>query len=258
MLNTAWNDDGEGLFQEDWYGVLFGAAAAWQPGTSDLTQFEDSYGSAFHRDPTGKINQAQRELIAIYQTLQQLKMKELTDELFWIDPWSTEGQAVATELRPLLPGLRLHAERAITLLAQARATPGLEETDAVDALELGARRLDFIGQKFETAETIAALYKQAYGWQQDPQNAKRIGGLLYSISGTDGLCEDMRNRYSYARLEYSDLWLRENRPYWLQNVLVRYDLATQLWVLRSDKFVVARQQWQQQRTLPSPAELGIP
>jgi hexosaminidase len=68
----------------------------------------------------------------------------------------------------------------------------------------------------------------------------------------------MRNRYSYARLEYSDLWLRENRPYRLQNVLVRYDLATQLWVLRSDKFVVTRQQWQQQRTLPSPAELGIP
>ena len=25
MLNTVWNDDGEGLFQEDWYGVLFGA-----------------------------------------------------------------------------------------------------------------------------------------------------------------------------------------------------------------------------------------
>jgi hexosaminidase len=258
MLNTAWNDDGEGLFQEDWYGVLFGAAAAWQPGASDLTQFEDSYGNAFHRDPTGKINQAQRELMAIYQSLQPLKMKELTDELFWIDPWSIEGQSAATELRPLLPGVRLHAERAITLLAQARSVAGLQETDAVDALELGARRLDFIGQKFETADTIAALYKQAYGWQQDPQNAKRINGLLYTISGTDGLCEDMRNRYSYARLEYSDLWLRENRSYWLQNVLVRYDLATQLWVLRSDKFVAARQQWQQQHTLPSPAELGIP
>ena len=258
MLNTVWNDDGEGLFQEDWYGVLFGAAAAWQPGTSDLTPFEDSYGSAFHRDPTGKINDAQRELIDIYQMLQQLKMKELTDELFWIDPWSTEGQAAATELRPLVAGLRLHAERAITLLAQARSAPGLEETDAVDALEMGARRLDFIGQKFETADTIAALYKQAYGWQQDPQNAKRINGLLYNISGTDGLCEDMRNRYSFTRLEYSELWVRENRPYWLQNVLVRYDLATQLWVTRSEKFVAARQQWQQQHTLPSPAELGIP
>jgi len=258
MLNTVWNDDGEGLFQEDWYGVLFGAAAAWQPGTSDLTQFEDSYGSVFHRDRTGKINHAQRELIAIYQMLQQAKVKELTDELFWMDPWTSEGQAAATELRPLLAGLRLHAERAITLLAQARSAAELEETDAVDALELGARRLDFIGQKFETADEIAALYKQAYAWQEDAQDAKRINGLLYNISGTDGLCEDMRNRYSYTRLEYSELWLRENRPYWLQNVLVRYDLATQLWVVRSDKFAAAREQWQQQHTLPSPAELGIP
>jgi hexosaminidase len=190
--------------------------------------------------------------------LQQAKLKEQTDDLFWMDPWTTEGQAVAAELRPLLAGLRLHAERAITLLAQARSAAGLQETDAVDALELGARRMDFIGQKFETADEIARLYKQAYGWQEDTQNAKRINGLLYNISGTDGLCEDMRNRYSYTRLEYSGLWLRENRPYWLQNVLVRYDLATQLWVLRSDKFVAARQQWQQQHTLPSPAELGIP
>ena len=258
MLNTAWNDDGEGLFQEDWYGVLFGAAAAWQPGTSDVTQFQDSYGQVFHGDRTGKINDAQRELIAFYQMLDQAKVKKQTDELYWMDPWTTEGQIVAAELRPLLSGLRLHAERAITLVAEARSTAGLKQTDALDALELGARRLDFIGQKFETADEITRLYKQAYGWQGDTQNVKRITGFLYNLSGTDGLCEDMRDRYDYARLKYSELWLREHRPYALQNVVVRYDLASQLWVLRSDKFVAAREQWQQQHTLPSPAELGIP
>ena len=31
LLNTVWNDDGEGIFDENWFGVLFGAAAAWQP-----------------------------------------------------------------------------------------------------------------------------------------------------------------------------------------------------------------------------------
>ena len=48
LLNTVWDDDGEGLFLENWYGILFGAAAAWQPGPSDLTQFQNDYGPVFH------------------------------------------------------------------------------------------------------------------------------------------------------------------------------------------------------------------
>jgi len=134
----------------------------------------------------------------------------------------------------------------------------LRETDAVEAMEIGARRLDFLGQKFETADTIADLYRQAYAWQSDAQNAKHITGTLYTLSGANGLCEDMRDGYSYARLRYSDLWLRENRPYWLQNVLVRYDLASQLWVERSARIRAARDEWSLQHKLPAPSELGIP
>jgi hexosaminidase len=258
MLNTIWNDDGEGLFQEDWYGVLFGAAAAWQSGSSELAPFQQAYGSVFHGDQTGKINQAQLELMSIYQSLDQSKVRESTDALYWADPWSTEGQAMEVELQPLIHDMRLHAERAITLLAEARNAGTLRETDAIDAMELGARRLDFIGQKFETAQLVAALYSQAYKAQSDPKNAKRITGLLYTITGANGLCEDMRDGYSYARLEYSQLWLRENRPYWLQNVLVRYDLSTQLWVERSSRFRAARDEWRTHQKLPSAAELGIP
>src|SRR5438876_12035858 len=32
MLNTVWDDGGEGLFDQNWYSVLFGAAASWQSG----------------------------------------------------------------------------------------------------------------------------------------------------------------------------------------------------------------------------------
>jgi len=42
MLNTVWNDDGEGIFDENWFGILFGAAAAWQAGESSEDAFAAS------------------------------------------------------------------------------------------------------------------------------------------------------------------------------------------------------------------------
>ena len=258
MLNTIWNDDGEGLFQADWYGVLFGAAAAWQAGNSDTAKFQDSYGSVFHGDHTGNIDQAQRELITIYQALDRANLGESTDSLYWLDPWGPEGKAISVKLRPLVHDMRMHAERAITLVSQARAAGSLRESDALDALELGARRLDFVGQKFETADLIASLYTQMYAWQNDATKAQQINGTFYTIAGANGLCEDLRDGYSYGRLIYSDLWMRENRPYWLQNVLVRYDLSMQLWVQRSTQFRAAQFAWRTEHHLPPPSELGIP
>ena len=61
MLNTVWNDDGEGIFDENWFGVLFGAAAGWQQGESSEDTFTAIFGQAFHGDATGKINDAQNE-----------------------------------------------------------------------------------------------------------------------------------------------------------------------------------------------------
>ncbi len=259
LLNTVWNDDGEGLFSEDWYGVLFGAAAGWQPGTSSLEDFQASYGLVFHGDATGNIDQAQRELTAANQLLDQANLKETTDVLYWVDPWSPEGQAMAAEMRPLSSALRLHAERAIVLLAQARAAGPLRETDAIDAIELGARRLDFIGQKFETADEIARIYGEAYSLKGDRQNFRQVFDLLRPLSGAvGGLCQDMRDRYTSQRAAYSLLWRKANQPEWLQNVLARYDLATGLWVARGDRFQAAQRSWMNGRTLPSPAALGIP
>ena len=258
MLNTVWNDDGEELALNNWYGILFGAAASWQPGRSSIEHFQETYGRVFHGDPTGKIDMAQRELGSIYQMLDQAKIKETTDILFWADPWSTEGQTMAAELRPMLSALRLHAESAITLIADARRFGPLRESDGIDALELGARRFDFIGQKFETADEIARIYKEGYASTRDPQKSQLISSMLLQISSNAGLCEDMRDGYSATRSTYSSLWLQENRPYWLQNVLVRYDLATQLWVLRGNQFTSAYSHWTTQHTLPPPATLGIP
>ena len=258
LLNTIWDDDGEGLFLEDWYAVLFGAAAAWQPGTSDIAQFQQDYGAVFNGDPTGDISEAQRALIAAHQALARAGLSDARDAWFWIDPWSPEGQQIAVKMRPVNAEVRLDAERALTLLARARAAAPLRETESLDAMDLGARRIDFLAFKFQTADQIADNYDRLYENEKNPETAAHVSRDLWNLSGVNGHCEDLRDGYSYLRTRFSDVWLMENRPFWLNIVTARYDAAAQLWVERSQKLAAAREQWSQHRTLPAPQEIGIP
>jgi hypothetical protein len=65
-------------------------------------------------------------------------------------------------------------------------------------------------------------------------------------------------RIRLIRDEYEKAWLRENRPYWLHNVLARYDLATQMWISRADRINASRQQWSRTRKLKPASDIGVP
>jgi hypothetical protein len=263
VLNTVWNDDGEGLFDQNWVGVLFGAAAGWQPGESSEQVFLDSFGLAFHRDPTGKIVEAQRELMAAHALLRGAHLYDAQDKYFWVDPFSAEGRTVAAQMRPLLSELRLHAEKAIQLTAEARAAARaehrtLENSEALEALELGARRIDFVGLKFQAADDCSALYSQAQALSSDKSRWNEVEEMLETIGSNNGRLEDIRDGYALLRGLYEKAWLTDNRPYWLENNLARYDAATQLWVARSDRWRQVKQGWWNTHTLPPAADVGLP
>ncbi|HEX4311617.1 MAG TPA: glycoside hydrolase family 20 zincin-like fold domain-containing protein [Acidobacteriaceae bacterium] len=258
MLNTIWNDDGEGLFLEDWYGVLFGAAAGWQAGASDIAQFQRDYGAVFHGDATGKIDEAQQALIAAHQALGRAGLSDARDAHFWVDPWSPSGQQSADKIRPVSAEVRLDAERALTLIAQARTAEPLRETETLDAIDLGARRIDFLALKFQIADQVADAYRRLYDGQKTPDIATHTSRDLWNLAGVNGLCEDLRDGYSYLGARFSDVWLTENRPFWLNIVSARYGSAAELWAERGAKIAAARDQWNQHHTLPAPEEIGIP
>ena len=258
-LTSVWNDDGEGLFNMDWYGVLFGAAAAWQSGQSSIADYQDAYGATFHLDSSGKIDSAEKELMAAQGDLADAKTGLTSDALFWLDPWSAEGQAVAPKLLPVAHDLRLHAEQAIVLLAEARRdNPKLSEPDALTAMDLGARRLDLIGLKFQLAQEIPAAYAQAVAQQHDKAQSSATNTLLSEISGANGRCQDLRDAFSAMKSEYSQVWLAENRPYWLNNVTVRYDLEIERWQQRGEQFAAAIYGLQNGQDLPAATALGMP
>jgi hypothetical protein len=308
VLNTTWYDDGEGLPNQNWYGLLFGAAAAWQPGTASIPDFEGSYGRVFHGDATGALDQAQIELMACHELLRvSAHVGDGSNGLFWIDPWSTDGQKISAKLLPYAHDLRLHAERALTLIANARAsypsepeetldrvqgatplpvapplasdaTSGvtipnfnaanafpsnpttLRHPDAIDALELGARRMDFIGLKFQLADEIVQGYSraQADALSTDKKTHAQVGKELSDIRGINGRLEDVRDTYSLLRDLYQQEWLRTNRPYALRPILEHYDSAIQLWQSRIDRLRSVERQYSDSKSLPTPFELGMP
>ncbi len=258
VLNTVWNDDGEGLFDQNWFGVLFGAAAGWQAGESSEEAFTASYGQAFHSDATGKISQAQRELMAAHAALKKADLEDAQDSYFWLDPFSEEGQRVAAKLRPVANDLRLHAERAITLVAEARVAGKLENTDALDALELGARRIDFVGLKFQSADDCVSLYNQALALAGDKSRWSDVEEALETIGSNNGRLNDIRDGYTLLGDLYRQAWLRDNRPYWLANNQARYDRSAQLWIDRADRWDLVQQRWWSTHTLAPAAEVGLP
>jgi hexosaminidase len=279
QLNTIWNDDGEGLFNQDWYGILFGAAAAWQKGESPIPAFEDSYGQVFHGDSTGALNEAQKEMMLAHSVLRdQAKEGDGTNSIFWLDPMSKDGLRIGAQVRPYAHDLRLHAERALTLIAQARAAAPatasaagsaepypsapttLRESDAIDALELGARRMDLIGLKFQLTDEIAQGYQRAYAMQTSTDRKQRmaVARELSDINGVNGRIQDMIDSYSLLRDLYQQAWLRSNRPYGLRPVLEHYDYTIGMWLARSERLRSAQRQWADTHTLPTAADLGIP
>jgi len=266
MLNTVWNDDGEGLFDQNWFGVLFGAVASWQPGEASEDAFSSSFGLAFHGDETGKIDQAQQAIRSAHALLKTAGLEDAQDSYFWIDPFSSEGLRLGVKLKPIAGELRMDAEKAITLVAQARAEARtahkqLENPEALDALDLGARRIDFVGLKFQAADDCVSFYEQARTLAESGDKAQygEIEELLYTIASTNGRMQDLRDGYTLLSDLYRQAWLRDNRPYWLQTNMDRYAQSAALWMDRSERWQTqVIRPWYETHTLPPPQEVGLP
>ena len=258
MLNTVWNDDGEGIFDENWFGVLFGAAAAWQPGEASEQDFTASFGQAFHRDASGKISEAHQALMAAHALFEKAGLDDVQDSYFWVDPLSTKGQEIGAKLLPVAGALRLNAERALTLLAEARAGAPLDNQEALDAMELGARRMDFIGLKFQFAADCASLYAQAQAIAPDKSRQDEVDNLLYTIGSNNGRMQDIRDGYALIGQLFEKAWLRDDRPYWLANNMAHYQVATELWIHRGEQWDAVIDGWDSTHILPPASEVGLP
>jgi hexosaminidase len=254
MLNTTWNDDGEALYGMAWPAFVYGAAAGWQAGESSVEQFKNAYDWAFYRNGNdATFRDALENLDRGHQALAKIRIETETDDLFWIDPFNPEGAKVMQQLAAAAPEMRLGAEHALESLRRNRNKAHANQ-DTLAEMTLAAWRWDALGMKAEFTQEINKFYWDAF---LNPTDAERVGGDLEEITSINARLEDLRDATTRLSQMYREAYLQEYGPYWLDNVLVRYDdLAREF----QKKIVAVRQvrrQYDATKTLTQPQELGF-
>jgi hypothetical protein len=253
MLNTTWDDDGETLFEMTWPALAFGAAAGWQPGESSIEDFKNSFDWSFYRNEDNTFRDALEQLDRTHRLLASVGLESASDDLFWVDPFEETGARLMQRGLPVSRELRLAAESALESLYRNRAKARLHG-ETIDALIFAALRLDALGLKMQLAREINQFYWDAYLNQTD---RKRVEQDLDELMDINSRPADLRDSTTRLRELYEQAWLRENRRYWLGNVLVRYDRMAQLYEGKIQAVRAARFQYEAQKTLPPPQTLGF-
>ena len=253
MLNTTWDDDGESLFEMTWPAVVFGAECSWREGEAGIEGFKANYDWVFYRNDDNSFRDAIQELSRTHSILRNAGLSEAFDSLFWEDPFTELGGKSAEKALPAARELRLAAERALASLYRNRAK-ARANADTLDCLIFAAMRLDALGMKIQFANEISKYYWDAYLNMSDRSRVRRD---LNEITSINARLEDLRDATTRLRTAYSNVWLKENRAYWLGNVLVRYDNLASLFQSKIQNVRAAEQQYAQQQALPTPQQMGF-
>ncbi|MGA3350310.1 MAG: beta-N-acetylhexosaminidase [Candidatus Sulfotelmatobacter sp.] len=255
MINTTWNDDGESIYGMTWPALVFGAAAGWQAGESDIEHFKNSYDWAFYRDSGTTVRDALENLDRNHKLLANLKISLETDELFWADPFTPEGAKLMQTMLPAAAEMRLGAEQALEILYRSNNKDKVHANKATLAdIELGAWRWDTLGMKAQFTQEINHFYWDAY---QNQTDAGRVDNDLAEITDTNARLEDLRDATTRLREMYRQAWLREYQPYWLDNVLIRYDVLAREFEKKIIDVRQVRREYEATKMLASPQDLGL-
>jgi hexosaminidase len=249
MLNTTWDDDGESLFEMGWYGIVLGAAASWQQGKVDRNIFDSDFDWAFFGSEGREFVNAIHTLGSVNTTLGV----RTSNDLFWRDPFTTAFQMDARLNAEKTRQMRLQVESVLESLLRNRQR-ARRNASMIASMIFAAQRLDHLGRRAQTVEKLSREYWDAYlnlGDRVKVRRLRRYSGAIYNQ------LREMAEELSVLRESYRQQWLAENRPYWLDSVLARYDLSIANWLGKSRALDEAVRNFEATSILPDPQEFGL-
>lgn len=209
VLNCVWDDGGTALFNNDWFGVSYGAEKSWNH-NSDDSNFDSRYNLSIYASANNSLSKSIWKL----------------NELIPLE--STDGMTDKILFSKLVPDLGKSTK--ISLIDWPEVLDVINEAEK----ELGNSRLLFYEKDRNYIQFVIDLYRilgnERFAILQAADNyrnaldnyssnsfeSRRL--LLNALSGLDKLIHQVRN----VKSEYEFLWLNENHTYALDRVSGNY------------------------------------
>ncbi len=157
------------------------------------------------------------------------------------------------KMLPAAASIRLAGERALELVYRNGNKAHANQASVSD-MTLAAWRWDALGMKAEYTQEMNRFYWDAF---QNQGNADRVDNDLAEITDINARLEDLRDATTRLSAMYREAWLREYEPFWLDNVLVRYDTLAREFQKEIVAVRQARREYDATKTLTPPQELGF-
>lgn len=200
---TIWDEGGDQLFSEDWYGVYMAAEKSWNV----TSAFNDGFDKRYEKTAYGTENGAYVKAIGKLMELRDLPLTyNMTHEIWWQHILPQNGETLILNNKDVPEGLRLVNEAA-QLLRSAKPVKHLSDLATLKYITDRYKLL------FDTRSQVAGLAN----WYAQHEG-KQVSSLDRQISSL----QTLKNRYVAMEADFRNKWNKENQPYTLDYALKPY------------------------------------
>ena len=211
VMTTVWDDGGHHFFGKDWYGIAYAAEQSWRPQKNTRLDFDRRFSEAFYADKQGLLPRTLWQLDSLKQlnatqrlthTFLEKKILSPVGQIHRID--TSEFSAIEALLAPAEKWLsELEGLPASTTDYSWRGDLKYWRflIEHLQAVVHTHRQLFAIALEFRHARSLKS--------NQDPEYQR---SLALCSTKTGHLIQQWKGLKS----DYIKLWLKENRPYWME------------------------------------------